>query len=130
MTSCATKMAPQAGAFSERVKTALVVKPTENEIARVAYQLWLDSRCPIGSDQEHWFRAETMLTNALVAKRDDLSRRPSLPRCGTRSESKVVADLTSEQGEGHWEVWEREWGCARWVSDARESGARVSNRAA
>jgi hypothetical protein len=91
--------------------------------------LWLDSSCPIGSDQEHWFRAETMLTNALVAKRDDLSRRPSLPRCGIRSESKVVADLTPEQGEGHWEVWEREWGCARWVSDARESG-RSSARSA
>src|ERR1035438_5130748 len=33
---------------------------TEGEIATVAYQLWLDNGCPVGSDQEDWFRAEAM----------------------------------------------------------------------
>ena len=114
---------------SEPVKTAGVVNPTENEIATVAYQLWLDSGCPIGSDQEQWFRAEAMLRNALVAECEDLSRRPSIPRCDTRTESEMVAEFTSERWEGHWEVWEREWVGARWVWDVRPSGVGVSNRA-
>jgi len=130
MTNHATKMAPEVGAASQPVKTVLAAKPAESEIAAVAYELWLNSSCPIGSDQEHWFRAETKLRSALVTKGEDLSRRPSILHCGTRTESKMAADLTSEQGEGRWEVWEREWGFARWVWDARESGARVSNRAA
>jgi len=114
---------------SEPVKTAGIVSPTENEIRTVAYQLWVDSDCPIGSDQEHWFRAEAMLRNALVMKCEDLSRRPPMPRCVTRTESEIVAEFTSERWEGHWEVWEREWACARWVWDVRDSGVRVSNRA-
>jgi len=52
---------------------------TEGEIATVAYQLWLDNGCPVGSDQEDWFRAEAMLKNALIAKCEDLARRPSIP---------------------------------------------------
>jgi hypothetical protein len=27
-------------------------------IAALAYQIWLERGCPIGSDQEDWFRAE------------------------------------------------------------------------
>ncbi len=30
----------------------------ENAIAALAYQLWQERGCPIGSDQEDWFRAE------------------------------------------------------------------------
>lgn len=30
-------------------------------IAVRAYQLWLDRGCPVGSDQEDWFRAEEEL---------------------------------------------------------------------
>jgi Protein of unknown function (DUF2934) len=129
MTSHATKIVPEMSTVSEPVKTAGIVNPTGNEIATVAYQLWLDSGCPIGSDQEQWFRAEAMLRNALVAKCEDLSRRPSIPRCDTRTESEMVAEFTLERWEGHWEVWEREWPCACWVWDVRDSGVRVMNRA-
>ena len=107
-------MVPEMSAVSEPVKTAGIVNPTENEIATVAYQLWLDSGCPVGSDQEYWLRAEAMLKNALVAKCEDLSRRPSIPRRDTRTESEMVAKL---RWEGHWEAWEREWGAARWIWD-------------
>jgi hypothetical protein len=94
------------------------VNPTESEIAALAYQLWLDNGCPVGSDQEHWFRAEAMVKEALVAKCEDLSRRPSIPRRDTRIESEMVAEF---RWEGHWEVWESEWGGARWVWDLGRS---------
>ena len=113
MPSAAVKMMPARSKVSESVETAATVSPTESEIAAVAYQLWLDSGCPAGSDQEDWFRAEALLRNALVAKCEDLSGRPSIPRGDTRTES-AVAGL---RWEGHWEVWEMEWGGARWVWD-------------
>jgi hypothetical protein len=130
MASQATKMVREISTAGEPVKTAGIVDPTENEIATVAYQLWLDSGCPVGSDWEHWLRAEAMLRNALIAKREDLSVRPSIPRCDPRAGSEMAAGFTWERWEGHWEVWEREWACARWIWDARGSVARVSNRAA
>src|ERR1017187_2908210 len=78
VSSDAIKMMPETSTVSESVQTAATVSPTESEIATVAYQLWLDNGCPIGSDQEDWFRAEAMLLrNALVAKCEDLARRPS-----------------------------------------------------
>ena len=105
------------------MKTVATVSPTESVIATVAYQLWLDNGCPVGSDQEDWFRAEAMLKNALVAKREDLSRRPSIPRCDTRTESEMTAEFLLE---GHWEVWESEWGGARWIPDLDHSKARTA----
>jgi hypothetical protein len=107
------------------MSTRQIVSPTESEIATVAYQLWLDSGCLIGSDREHWFRAEALLSKQLVARREDRPGRPWISRCDTRTEPEVFA---LERGEGHWEVWEREWGGARWVWDVRDSG-RTSNRA-
>jgi hypothetical protein len=94
------------------VKTAATVGPAENEIATVAYQLWLDNACPVGSEQENWIRAEAMLWRALVAKCGDLSRRPSIPRCDTRTGSETLLEF---RWQGHWEVWGSEWGGARWV---------------
>ena len=126
MSSDATKMMPEMSTGSESVKTAATVCPTESEIATVAYQLWLERGCPIGSDQEDWFRAEAMLKNALVVKREDLFRRPSIRCCDTRTESEMLAQFPWE---GHWEVWEREWVGARWVWDVRDSRVGVSNRA-
>lgn len=35
--------------------------PEKTSIAALAYQLWLERGCPIGSDQDDWFRAEAML---------------------------------------------------------------------
>ena len=95
---------------------------TEGEIATVAYQLWLDNGCPVGSDQEDWFRAEAMLKNALIAKCEDLARRPSIPRCDTRTESEMLAEF---RWEGYWVVWESEWGGPRWIRDLGTSGVKV-----
>src|ERR1035441_2005926 len=111
---------------NESAKAAAPVSPTESKIATVAYQLWLGRGCPVGSAQEDWFRAEVMLKNALVVKCEDLFRPPSNPWCDTGTEFQMLAELPWN---GHWEVWEREWGGARWVWDVRHSGVGVSNRA-
>jgi hypothetical protein len=118
MSSGAGKMMPERSTVRESVKIVAAVNPTESEIATVAYQLWLDNGCLVGLDQEDWFRAEAMLKNALVAKCEDLSMRPSIPSCDTRAESEMLAEF---RWEGHWEVWESEWGGARWVWDLRHS---------
>jgi len=34
---------------------------THDEIEKVAYELWQQRGCPIGSPEEDWFRAEEML---------------------------------------------------------------------
>ena len=114
VSSDATKTMPETSTVSESVQTAATVSPTESEIATVAYQLWLDHGCPAGSDQEYLFRAEAMLKDALAVKGAGLSRRPSIPRCDTRTESEMVAEFRYE---GHWEVWESEWGGPRWTCD-------------
>jgi len=124
--SDATKTMPKMGTVSESVKTSATVGPTESKIATIAYQLWLDRGCPIGSDQEDWFRAEMMLKNPVVVTCEDLFRRPSIPCLDTRTESGMLAEFPWE---GHWEVWEREWGGARWVWDVRHSRVGVLNRA-
>ena len=33
-----------------------------NDIATLAYRLWQERGCPIGSPEEDWFRAEELLT--------------------------------------------------------------------
>ena len=71
----------------------------EARIAALAYELWLERGCPIGSDQEDWFRAEAALKRA--------SR-------NTRTEAEMMVEIRCW---GHWEVWEMEWGGARWVWD-------------
>ena len=126
ISSDATKTMPKMGTVSESVKTAATASPTENEIGAIAYQLWLHRGCPIGSDQEDWFRAEAMLKNALVAQCEDPFGRPAISCCDTRIEAEMLAEFPWE---GHWEVWEREWVGARWVWDVRDLGVRVSNRA-
>ena len=127
MSSDAATMMPESSTVSVFVKAATTISPTESEISTVAYHLWLDNGCPVGSDQEDWFRAEAMLKNALVAQCEDLSKGPSIPRRGPRSESEMLVEF---RWEGHWEVWESECGGARWVSDLGHSSFEVSNRAA
>jgi hypothetical protein len=68
---------------------------------------------------------EAKLKNALVAKCEDLSSRPSIPRCDTPSQFEMVAEF---RWKGHWEVWEMEWGGARWIWDKVTPGVGVSNR--
>jgi hypothetical protein len=67
----AATVMPDRSTVSESRKTVVTVNATESEIATLAYQLWQDKGCPVGSDQEDWFRAEAMLKNALVAKSED-----------------------------------------------------------
>ena len=114
MPSDAATALPEGGTVSVSVKTAATVSPTASEIAIVAYQLWLDNGCPVGSDQEDWLRAEAMLRNALAAGREHLAGRPSIPRYVACTDSEMLVEF---RWEGHWEVWEREWGGARWIWD-------------
>ena len=126
MSSGAATAMPERSTVSEPVKSAATIGPTESEIATLAYQLWQDNGCPVGSDKEDWFLAKALLKSALVAKRQDLPGRPSVPRDDTPTEFEMLAEF---RWEGHWEVWEREWVGARWVWDVRDSGVGVSNRA-
>lgn len=125
--SDAATVMPAKNAINESVKTAATASVTESEIAALAYQSWLDNGCPVGLEREYWFRAEAMLNKALVAKREDLSKRPSIPRYDNRTESETVADL---RWKGHWEVWEMEWGDARWVWDEPTPGASAERKPA
>jgi hypothetical protein len=102
--------------ISEFAKAIAAVSPTDCEIAMVAYQLWLSDGCPVGLDQEHWFRAEEMLKHAFVGKRRDEFRRSSISRCDTGTQSGLLFEFGCK---GHWEVWESEWGGARWTWDYR-----------
>ena len=106
MSSDVTNTMPKMGAVSESVKTSATVGPTESKIATIAYQLWLERGCPMGSDQEDWFRAEVMLKKQVVVTCEDLFIRPSIPCLDTRTESEIPAEFPWE---GHWEIWEREW---------------------
>ena len=114
MSSGAATMMPESSIVSISVKTAATVDPTASEISTLAYQLWLDNGCPVGTDQEDWLRAEAMLKKALVAQYEDLSRPPSLPRCDALTDSEMRIEF---RWEGHWEIWESEWGGARWIWD-------------
>jgi hypothetical protein len=105
----AKKTMPERGTVSAPMKTAATVSPNESEIAAVAYQLWLDEGCPVGSDEENWFRAEAILKNSFVAGSEDLLRDSSASQPEFRT-----CEL---RWEGHWEVWESEWGGARWIWD-------------
>lgn len=41
------------------------LKPSSEEISAAAYQLYVDSGCKDGHDQEHWLLAETLLSQNL-----------------------------------------------------------------
>jgi hypothetical protein len=121
MPSLAAMMMPERSTVSESLKAAATIGPTESEIATLAYQLWQDNGCPVGSDKEDWFRAEAMLKHALVTKRQDLPRRPSVPRDDTPTEFEMPAEF---RWEGYWVVWESEWGGPRWIRDLGTSGVK------
>jgi len=126
VSSDTARMTPETTTLGESVKAETTVSPTESEIAAVAYQLWVNNGCPAGSDQEDWFRAEAMLKDALVAECDGPSRRASILR-DTRTESQVLVAFRWGV-HGHWEVWESEWGGARWIWDEATPGVGVSNQ--
>jgi hypothetical protein len=124
MPSPAAIMMPERSTVSELVQTAATVGPTESEIATLAYQLWQDNGFPDGSDKEDWFRAEAMLLKkALVAKRQDLPGPRSVPRGDTPTGFEMLAEFRSE---GHWVIWESEWGGARWIRHLATPGVEFS----
>src|ERR1017187_5457951 len=123
-------MGTDATALRNSAKAAVTVSPSEDEIATVAYRLWLERGSPHGSDREDWFRAEAVLRNALVMKGEDLPSRPSVSCFDTRIQWEMLDEFAwAIWQEGHWEVWEREWVSARWVPDLRYSGVGVSSPA-
>jgi len=40
------------------------INPSPEQVKARAYELWLERGCPMGSDQEDWYRAEAELRNA------------------------------------------------------------------
>ena len=64
MASRATAFDPK-GASTKQPESSVQAAPpeelAENEIATLAYRLWQERGCPIGSPEEDWFQAETEL---------------------------------------------------------------------
>lgn len=55
-------MAPQATKAVEEANIQAAAQNTMREdIASLAYQLWQDRGCPVGSPDEDWYRAEEMV---------------------------------------------------------------------
>jgi hypothetical protein len=61
MASRARKIDPEKSLTSKPEVQPVTENLDENEIAARAYQLWRERGCPIGSDQEDWFKAESEL---------------------------------------------------------------------
>ena len=122
MPSLAAMMMPERSTVSESLKAAATIGPTESEIATLAYQLWQDNGCPVGSDKEDWFLAKALLKSALVTSCRDLPGRPSVPRDDNRPEFEMLAEF---RWEGYWVVWESEWCGPRWIRDLGTSGVKV-----
>jgi hypothetical protein len=47
----------------EIVSDIKISKPTDDEIATLAYRIWMDRGCPVGSPDDDWFQAEAELNN-------------------------------------------------------------------
>lgn len=43
--------------------------PGKDPIAQRAYEIWQESGCPHGKDQEHWFRAEREIRAKTTVRR-------------------------------------------------------------
>jgi len=52
-------------------------KPTREEIAAAAYQLYLESGCQNGHDLEHWLRAEQLLARGSEPQRTAAESQPA-----------------------------------------------------
>jgi hypothetical protein len=71
MANHAIQAAPNVGASPESRPTA--ADPDETEIAALAFQLWLGRGSPNGSDQDDWFRAESMLKRRSESTEEELA---------------------------------------------------------
>jgi len=47
----------------EIVSDVVISNPTNDEIAALAYRIWMDRGCPVGSADDDWLQAETELKN-------------------------------------------------------------------
>jgi len=47
--------------MAPRVTTSAKRKPTEKQIAKLAYELYVAEGCPEGRAEQHWRQAEAML---------------------------------------------------------------------
>jgi hypothetical protein len=66
-TGKSTGFAQTSNAASEvAVQIAFLDPKNHNDVAMLAHKLWLKRGCPIGSDQEDWFRAENELKKRTV----------------------------------------------------------------
>ena len=67
MTKQAVKMAVETEATMESPEESVLADSpapfSQQEIADLAYEFWLDRGCPHGSPDEDWFRAERELRN-------------------------------------------------------------------
>ena len=86
------------------MKTRVSDNSTDSELAAGADQKSLENGCPDGSGA---------------------GEPPSVVRCGTRPDSEMTVEF---RWQGHWEVWEMEWGGPRWVWDDACPGEGVSSR--
>ncbi|MGJ5820789.1 DUF2934 domain-containing protein [Paludibaculum fermentans] len=109
-------MALVSNAVREPVPPARREGPTESEIAALAYQLWVAKGCPLGTNREDWLQAEALLNAVFAAISQDSPNDPMTVQFDSRGEAEILAELLLD---GHWEVWEREWGGARWIPDSR-----------
>jgi len=54
---------PQPKRLHKVTQKSAATSPDEEIIAARAYQIWLERGCPIGSDQQDWFKAVEELKN-------------------------------------------------------------------
>jgi hypothetical protein len=64
--------------------------PTEAEIQKVAYRLYLESGCEHGHDLEHWFAARELLLHHHGRPPAARSRRQPLPRSQAAGSSSIT----------------------------------------
>jgi hypothetical protein len=77
--------------LNEPVQPAVSDNVDGKEIARLAYQLWQERGCPIGTDQEDWFRAERELAGLKRTGEEGVASQNPAERPMTSTEE---ADLT------------------------------------
>lgn len=56
-------MRKQAVPQTERTRRDATANITSDKVAELAYRLWNERGCPIGSPDEDWFKAEAELTS-------------------------------------------------------------------
>jgi hypothetical protein len=73
-------------ALEESVRPALLNNANEKEIALLAYQFWQERGCPIGSDQDDWFRAEREVARSKIRDDDEVGSESADERSMARGE--------------------------------------------